>query len=228
VAAVSVVSAVKGAMSALDARRLKAQVRRGLRETERRQYRERQEERRRAEREARTKRSKDLALARELCAVNVASATEVANRRYKASVEALRQRRDATKREARAGCSAGRAEIKRAAADAITSSRRLRDEDRKFRADLKRIEARAKARERERRRASSTERRSERDEAVEVNIAPELQGVWRKVKGQIKATGRKSRLEAFEQYLEENPGARFEGGGGFASDDEYAREFYGR
>lgn len=56
------------------------------------------------------------------------------------------------------------------------------------------------------RRATTTarEQRQESDEAVERNIAPELVPIWRKHRRHIKGDARRSRLEAFEEWIHDN------------------------
>ena len=53
-------------------------------------------------------------------------------------------------------------------------------------------------------RARAVERRQESDDEVERNLPPELVPVFRKVKGQIKAGPRRSRTEAFFEWVESN------------------------
>lgn len=54
-------------------------------------------------------------------------------------------------------------------------------------------------------RVSSREKRQESDTEVESNIRPELVSLWRKMKRQFRATPRKSRTEAFEEWIEAHP-----------------------
>lgn len=52
---------------------------------------------------------------------------------------------------------------------------------------------------------SAREKRSESDDEVRGNISPELVPLFERVKRQIKSSARKSRTEAFLQYVEEHP-----------------------
>lgn len=59
------------------------------------------------------------------------------------------------------------------------------------------------------RRVSARERRDESDDEVRQNIPPEYLATFERVKRGIKGTARKSRTEAFLQWLEEHPGEVF-------------------
>ena len=48
------------------------------------------------------------------------------------------------------------------------------------------------------------------NDEVRANIPPELAPLWERVKGSIRASSRRSRTEAFLQYVEENPRAAVE------------------
>jgi len=95
---------------------------------------------------------------------------------------------------------------------AIAEARGARDQaqrelqaERKFRRDMRRIEAGNRAKLAEHKRASARERRQESDERVRGNIAPELVGLWERVKGKIRGDSRRSRTEAFLEYVEAHP-----------------------
>lgn len=55
-------------------------------------------------------------------------------------------------------------------------------------------------------RSSSAERRQESDDEVIRNLPESLAGVFAKVKRHIKGTARRTRTEAFLEWVEENPG----------------------
>jgi hypothetical protein len=173
------------------------------RKAEREAYRKRQAERRAEIKAAAKRRRSDLERARELCKVNASAAREVADAVYKRDRAALLRRRQQTKQDARTGCRGSKAQIRADARRLIDERRRLAAEDRKLRAEIARAER--AARKREKPRSTASERRSESDDLVRQNIAPEDQALWRRVKGKLRATGHMSRTEAFEQYKHDNP-----------------------
>lgn len=171
---------------------------------ERERYRKRQAERRAAEKRARSERKRKLELARQLCKENAKHARDVAEQNYKRDRERAIERRRETKRSASVGCKGSKSQIRDQAKRSIEASARARAEEKRIRDELRRTEAHA--RKLNRSRATPAQRRSEADDAVTVNIAPEDRALWNRVKGSIRATDRKSRTEAFQQYVEENPG----------------------
>lgn len=72
-------------------------------------------------------------------------------------------------------------------------------------------------------RTSASERRAESDDEVRQNIDPSLWPLWRSVKRRIKASPRKSRTEAFLEYVEAHPSEAHEAIE-IPSDATYARE----
>lgn len=100
----------------------------------------------------------------------------------------------------RSACAAGKDSARRTggelegrarteAKDAKTLQRQVRDADRRS------VKARSTAR----------ERGQEDDDAVRSNLPPELRPVFDKVRRSIKASGKRSRTEAFLDWAEENP-----------------------
>ena len=77
--------------------------------------------------------------------------------------------------------------------------------ERKFRREMRRIEASNRAAHKEHKRASAVERRGESDEQVAVNIPESYHALWNRVRGSIRGTPRMSRTEAFMKYAEEHP-----------------------
>jgi hypothetical protein len=192
-----------GGMSRAAARRERQRTARELKRTERERYKKRLEGHRETEREAKRRRRADLELARAMCRENAAAAKEAADAVYKRAHAALLAKRKATKADARTGCQGSKAQIRAQADRQIRESKRLRAEEKAFRAELERIER--GNRQRTRPRSSSSERRSESADEVRQNIPAHLQPLWKRVGKSIKATERKSRTEAFMQYAEENP-----------------------
>jgi hypothetical protein len=91
-----------------------------------------------------------------------------------------------------------------ARAEVRTPAEKLREEKR-YQAELRRIERLYIQKRREVKRATTKERRSESDDEVRGNIPPEYVGLFERVKGKIRGGERKSRTEAFMQYVEEHP-----------------------
>ena len=89
--------------------------------------------------------------------------------------------------------------------DDIERARAELEAERKYQADLRRIERGNRAARRGAPRTSRAERRSESDDEVRVNLPPELVPLFEKVKRGIKGSARESRTEAFLRYAEEHP-----------------------
>lgn len=111
---------------------------------------------------------------------------------------------------ARATLDAERAQA-RAASDAVSAARMKLEAERKFQAEMRRIEADNRNAKRAERaiRSGRHHALSQSDDTVRGNIPPELVPLWERVKGRIKGSDRKSRTEAFLQYAEEHPGEVF-------------------
>jgi hypothetical protein len=92
------------------------------------------------------------------------------------------------------------------------STRAKLEAERRFRAELRRIEAQNRARKSELTpKKVARDLQSESDDEVRANIPPELRGLFERVKRSVKGTGYKSRTEAFLHYAEENPAEVFAG-----------------
>lgn len=107
---------------------------------------------------------------------------------------------------AREACDAGIAK----AMELDTRAERARailEEEKKYRAELRRLERHSRERSRELARPRTVaERRSESDDAVRVNLPPELLALWDRVKRSIRGDEYRSRTEAFLDYAAEHPG----------------------
>jgi hypothetical protein len=77
--------------------------------------------------------------------------------------------------------------------------------EKKYEADLRRIDRANRQRRKEAPRVTRIERQAESDDEVRSNIPPELIALFERVKRGIKASPRMSRTEAFLHYAEENP-----------------------
>jgi len=114
----------------------------------------------------------------------------------------LAERRAATKRTREADLAAARA-----AGDRVTAARLKLEAERKYQADMRRIEADNRASKRAERqiRKGRHHALSQSDDTVRGNIPSDLVPLWERVKGRIRGTDRMSRTEAFLHYAEEHP-----------------------
>jgi len=149
-------------------------------------------------------RGSKLGEARAVCSATVKAVRDASRERFALVVAKARALRDEERERARSSCRAGvvalDADEKRALDDAI----RILANERHHQASLARWERSAKAREKPKR--TGRETKSESDGAVIANLPAELHAVFRKVRKVIKASPRRSRTEAFLEWLEENPG----------------------
>lgn len=111
----------------------------------------------------------------------------------------------AEREAARQTCTLRKEEAKRTTSDAIARARVELEAERKYQDDLRRIEQGNRERRSRTHRASAKERRSESDDEVRTNIAPELHALFEKVKRGITGSARESRTEQFLKYAEEHP-----------------------
>jgi len=89
--------------------------------------------------------------------------------------------------------------------DEIQRARAALLAERKYQADLRRIESAHRQRRREGPGATHRERRGESDDEVRTNLPPDMIALFERVKRSIKASPRMSRTEAFLKYAEEHP-----------------------
>jgi hypothetical protein len=93
----------------------------------------------------------------------------------------------------------------RAIKDEIQRSRAALLAERKYQADLRRIDAAHRQRRREAPGITRLERQGESDDEVRANVPADLVALFERVKRSIKASPRMSRTEAFLKYAEEHP-----------------------
>ncbi|MDC3988716.1 hypothetical protein [Polyangium jinanense] len=122
---------------------------------------------------------------------------------YKRTIGRARAKRDEQRAAARSRCEAGIRTVEETYNPRIKKSAEELAEERQHQNEIRRVDAANK--DRQRSRAKSWERMQESNEEVEQNLPPELRPVWHLVKGTIKAGGRRSRLEAFLERVEEDP-----------------------
>ena len=122
-----------------------------------------------------------------------------------AALVALREALRAERAAARRTCASRKDKARARMTDDIDRARAELEAERKYQADLRRIERGNRATRLGAPRASGAERRSESDDEVRVNLPPELVPLFEKVKRGIKGSARESRTEAFMRYAEEHP-----------------------
>jgi uncharacterized FlaG/YvyC family protein len=121
------------------------------------------------------------------------------------ALEELRKALHAERQAARDACAVRKEKAKIATSDAIERARGEHAAEAAYQGDLKRIERGHREQRRGARGTSASERRSESDDEVRSNLAPELAALFEKVKRGIKGSARESRTEAFLRYAEEHP-----------------------
>lgn len=119
-------------------------------------------------------------------------------------LEELKTNAKEARRAARETCALAKSEAHSKAHNAASAAAAKLAAERAYQADLKRIEQGNRA-QRAAHLAKAKERRSESDDEVRSNIKPELVPLFDRVRRGIKASPRKSRTEAFLEYVEANP-----------------------
>lgn len=128
-----------------------------------------------------------------------------ARARARAIQEEAKQAAKEERAAARSSCAVN-IEDARAIRDDIERARVELETEKKWQADMRRIEGANRRRSTERKpRTSARERRDESDDEVRANIPEELIPLFERVKRGIKGNARMSRTEAFLHYAEENP-----------------------
>jgi hypothetical protein len=155
-------------------------------------------------REARRRRKVALREAKERCRAERIAARERARAMRLRVLEELREAMRAERLGARQACTLRLGEA-RGIKDSILRARAELEAEKKYEADLRRIERANRKRRQEAPRVTRIERQAESDDEVRSNIPPELVALFERVKRGIKASPRMSRTEAFLHYAEENP-----------------------
>jgi hypothetical protein len=155
-------------------------------------------------REARKRRKLALREAKERCRAERIAARERARAMRLRVLEELREAMRAERMGARQACTVRLGEA-RGIKDSILRARAELQAEKKYEADLRRIERANRKRRQEAPRVTRIERQAESDDEVRSNLPPELVALFERVKRGIKASPRMSRTEAFHKYVEENP-----------------------
>lgn len=119
--------------------------------------------------------------------------------------ERINREVEAMRADAKRTCELRKATIRKAARSEQAKVRELASAERHLQRELRETERHGRRRHAALR-ASRAEQQQESDDRVRQNIDSELVPVFDRVKRSIKATGHKSRTEAFLQWVEENPG----------------------
>jgi hypothetical protein len=154
-------------------------------------------------RTARSERKAAMKSAAETCRINRLAARERARALRIRGLAELREAGRLEREAARDVCNVGKQEAK--SKDGVERRRAELLAEKKYQAEMRRIDRGNNARRREHPHSTYIERRSESDDEVRFNIAPELVSLFERVKRGIKATPRMSRTEAFLKYAEEHP-----------------------
>jgi hypothetical protein len=155
-------------------------------------------------REARRRRKLALREAKERCRAERLAARERARAMRLRVLEELREAMRAERLGARQACTVRLGEA-RGIKDSILRARAELQAEKRYEADLRRIERANRQRRKEAPRVTRIERQAESDDEVRSNIPPELVALFERVRRGIKASPRMSRTEAFLHYAEENP-----------------------
>jgi hypothetical protein len=146
-------------------------------------------------REARQRRKLAIRDAKERCRAERIAARDRARALRLRVLEELREAMRAERGGARQACAVRLGEA-RSIKDDVQRSRAELLAERKYQADLRRVERANRQRRREAPRVTRIERQGESDDEVRANLPPELVSLFERVKRGIKASPRMSRTEA--------------------------------
>jgi hypothetical protein len=157
--------------------------------------------------EARKAKQSAMKEARSSCKVDREKTKESSRASYKKTVEKARSKREAARAEARSRCSSGVQKVVETYDPKVKKSGAELSEEQKHQREIKRIEAANKDREKKRPKKSAGERLHEADQEVVQNLPPELIPVWHHFKDKVKGSKRRSRYEAFMDFIHDHPEA---------------------
>lgn len=163
--------------------------------------------RKKALKEARTEKRSAMKEARTTCKIDREQTKESTRATYQKTVEKARTKRDAARAGARARCSAGVQKVVDKYDPQIKEVGGELVNERKHQNEIKRIESANKDREKKRPKKTAGERLQEHEDEVIKNLPPELIPVWHHFKDKVKGSARRSRYEAFMDFLHDHPEA---------------------
>lgn len=155
--------------------------------------------------EAQAERASKLAVVSKECRAHRMAVRERAISRREKVLADLRDTYARERAEAREMCLLRKAEVQQAARDPIERAKGKWEAEKKYQAELRRIEQGHRDRHRAAKRAHADERRSESDDEVRSNIPADYVPLFERVKRTIKGSSRESRTEAFMRYAEQHP-----------------------
>jgi hypothetical protein len=155
-------------------------------------------------RDAKKLRSEAIQQARSRCRAERLAARARARELIARGLEELRAAARQERDGARAVCMTDLGKAKQFA-NKVQRARAELAAERKYRADMKRIERGNRQKMKHHKRASGRERRAESDDEVRASIPPEFVTLWERVKRKIRGSDRMTRTEAFMHYAEEHP-----------------------
>lgn len=153
---------------------------------------------------ARTDKRSAMKEARTACKIDREKTNESTRADYQRTVEQARSKRDAKRAAARSRCSAGVQRVTDTYDPTIKKANDEVAEERRHKKEIQRIEAANKDRENRRPRKTAGERLQEHDEDVIKNLPPELIPAWHHFKGAVKGSKKRSRYEAFMDFLHDH------------------------
>ena len=154
---------------------------------------------------ARTRRNESLLNAKAQCRSERLALREKAHARRQRALAEQRDTYAKERAEARDVCLLRKADVHAGARDPIERAKGNWEAERKYQADLRRIEQGNRERHRAVHRAHAEARRSESDDEVRGNIPPDYQALFERVKRTTKGSSRESRTEVFLRYAEQHP-----------------------
>lgn len=160
-----------------------------------------------AMKEARAEKRSAMKDARKECKADREKTKESTRATFKKTVEKARGKRDSARAAARSRCAAGVQKVVNSHDPRIKKVHGDLADERKHQNEIKRIEAANKDREKKRPKKTAGERLHEADQEVVQNLPPELIPVWHHFKDKVKGSKRRSRYEAFMDFLHDRPEA---------------------
>lgn len=157
--------------------------------------------------EARTNKRSAMKEARTACKIDREQTKESTRATYQRTVEKARAKRDAARAGARARCADGVQKVVNEYEPKIKDVSSELVGERKHQKEIKSIESANKDREKKRPKKTAGERLQEHEDEVIKNLPPELIPVWHHFKDKVKGSARRSRYEAFMDFLHDHPEA---------------------
>lgn len=130
--------------------------------------------------------------------------TEQGRRWRQKAAQQIRDELAAERRAVKEASTERRRKIRDTYRDKLRRAEKMLDEERRYRREIQRAEQRARTRHAKLRKTSAESRR-ESDDAVRANLPADLVPVFDRVRGRIKGSARRTRTEAFLEWVEAHP-----------------------